>query len=159
MHLAQFDLDYLLTNWARWLRSGRGASASCFSIEGRYRRKSRADDTPTGWGDWLVTPPGHVPPPIDELAALEVERTMRHLPRRQRKAIVLYWVFRMPERMICRRLALRYVDWTGFLAAATCMIGNLLTRRQFARTFAANSHLPSKDETHAPDGALCVSGS
>ena len=152
----QDEISCLLTNWARWLHSGRGGGGTCFSIEGRYRRKTRADDTPTGWGDWLSTPPGHVLPPIDELAALRVERTMRHLPVKHRKALTLHFLHRVPERRICQRLGLRYVDWDGFLHDAMNMVENLLTKQDGRNNNLSNSDFPSQDDAMTPGGAVAA---
>jgi hypothetical protein len=58
-----------LINWARWSRSGRGGPATCFSIEGRYKRDSLLDREDEGERDPR-------PAMIDELDALKVYRAV-----------------------------------------------------------------------------------
>lgn len=123
------SIDDDLRNWARWVR-GRTARGHCASIEHRYHNKLRPDMTPTGWGDWIPAVPPPVLPPIDALQALEVERTMRHLPDGHRRALVLYYVARLPYKGCCRALHLGYDRWPKFLADAQCMVANLLLQRR-----------------------------
>lgn len=68
-----------LTNWGRWA-ADRYRSQHCASMEHRYRRKSRPDELPTGWGDWLTAPPAAAPRPgIDVLAAIEVQKILARM--------------------------------------------------------------------------------
>ena len=123
------DIEDILMNWARWVRV-RQVQGHCASIEHRYRMKSRADSTPTGWGDWLITPPSRPALPVDALSALAVERVMRLVPRGHRKALKLCYVFNMPNKLICLRLVIRLADWDRFLVDARCMVANLLLQQQ-----------------------------
>lgn len=67
-------------NWARWASARGSRQGQAFSIEGHFRLKSRVDDTPTGWGDWLTTPPQYPPlPPLDSVDAVLVNRGYVHL--------------------------------------------------------------------------------
>lgn len=129
-------MESALQNWSRWIRSREHSHAQCYSIEGRFRRKSRADDTPTGYGDWLTTPPTQIMPPVDIIAAAAVDRIMHRVPKRPRVAIFLHYVHHMPRQIICRRLAIRFNEWTAFMDSARLMVENLLTsgrKRQIIR--------------------------
>ena len=118
-----------LLNWARWVRA-RTHQGHCGSIEHRYRLR-RLDDAPTGWGDWQITPP-KLPtlPPTDIPLALEIERLMRHLPDRHRKALKLTYVYRIPWRLASQRLHLAYACWQEHLEAARQMLDNLRNFRK-----------------------------
>jgi len=98
------------------------------SIEGRYRRHARPDDTVYGWGAWQTTPPPQTLPAVDPFAALEVERCMRHLPRKHKLALKLNYVYRMSWKLCCKRLSLAYDMWGEHLSQAQAMVANLLRR-------------------------------
>jgi hypothetical protein len=137
--IAQDDAtEAALQNWARWCRSGHGGPGQCLSAEGRYRRVRIPGDTPTGWGDYLVTAPEAYEGPIDILGALEVERVMRFLPAKHKTALQLHYIYRLPPRMICRRLGLGYRKLEAFLIVAALMVQNRLTSAKPLRTISTN---------------------
>jgi DNA-directed RNA polymerase specialized sigma24 family protein len=107
-------IEEVLSNWARWSRTKRG-KGHCASIEHRFRT------------------PNHFYPPspnpaINLLAALAVEREMQQMPRDHQRAIIMHYVDQSTSTYICRKLAIRHVDWSRFLADAVCMISNRLRR-------------------------------
>lgn len=120
------DVDVMLQNWARWARD-RAIQGHCASIEWKYRKKLRPDMTQTGWGDWGEAPPMPILPPIDALQALAVERVMRYLPEGHRRALVLFYVARLPYKGCCKRLHLAYDRWDRYLADAQAMVLNRFT--------------------------------
>lgn len=68
-----------LENWGRWARD-RYHRQHCASIEHRYTRKARLDETPTGWGDWEDSAPPPPPQaPIDVLAAIRVQKVLSRM--------------------------------------------------------------------------------
>lgn len=122
-------VEAMLQNWARYVR-GRKVQGHCASIEHRFNWKKRPDDTPTGWGDWHWSDKNRIAyeAPVDALQAIEVERTMRHLPDGHRKALRLAYVDRMPRKMVCLRLVIAYRDYDRYLDDARCMVSALWTR-------------------------------
>ena len=146
-----------LVNWGRWVRL-RPVQGHCRSIEHRFKFK-RIDDTKDGWGAWETTPPPIPLPAIDLLAALEVERVMRFLPRKHRLALKLEYVYRMPWRLICKRLYMPYQGWWEHLSEAQNMVENLLkrlTKQNPGRTLPKIRPSGNPAETRAPDGAIGV---
>ena len=114
-------IDDALQNWARWARD-RAIQGHCASIEYRFRFRTTPDV------DWREAPPVVPLPPIDALEALEVERVMRHLPEGHRRALVLFYVVRIPYKGCCRLLHLGYDMWGKYLSDAQCMVAALFTR-------------------------------
>lgn len=72
------DIKSVLENWARWARD-RYHKQHCASIEHRYARKTRPDETLTGWGDWETSSPEAIAPPLDILQAVEVQKVIGRL--------------------------------------------------------------------------------
>lgn len=135
------DIHAMLENWSRWVRV-RQVQGHCFSIEHRYLPRFRPDNTPTGWGDWLSTPPLPPLPLIDTQQALAVERVMRHIPAGHRSALRLHYVARLPYRLACKRLHIRYDMWGKFLADAQRMVENRLGLDKSKRSeYKANYYL------------------
>jgi DNA-directed RNA polymerase specialized sigma24 family protein len=147
-------IDELLKNWARWVRVHQ-RQGRCGSIEHRYKLR-RGDDTPYGWGAWLTTPPQVMLPQLDALAALEVEKTMRRLPRKHRQALKYEYVYRLPWKMSCKRLGLGYDRWGEHLSRAQQMVVNLLQRHGKHARIGAQLDVPAHAETRAPQGAIGV---
>lgn len=70
----QSAFEDVMKNWGRWARD-RYHFSHCASIEHKYVRKSRPDETKTGWGDWETSPPAEPPQPaIDALQAIVVQK-------------------------------------------------------------------------------------
>lgn len=138
----QVDIEERLKGWGRWCRVRLGP-ATCASIEGRYRRRYRADDTTEGWGNWLLCPPAQYQGPVNQLEALEVERTMRHLYRKHSKALKLTYVFLLPSTMVCRRIAIPHILWHSFIYYAKCCVENRLTLKKHSIILAVHSELPN----------------
>ena len=122
------DICERLREWGRWVRV-RQHQGHCLSIEHRYRRHARPDDTPTGFEDWSSTPPTQTLPAVDAQAALEVEKVMRWIEPKHRRALKLHYVMRMGDKMICRRLVIRFADFDSFLSDAQQMVMNRLIRK------------------------------
>jgi hypothetical protein len=155
--MSNAEIHERLVEWGRWVRL-RPRQGHCFSIEHRYKLR-RLDDTPYGWGSWLSTPPTPPLPAVDALAALEVERTMRHIPKKHRIALKLEYVYRMPWRLICKRLSLPYDCWWVHLSEAQNMVANRLkglTRQNLGRNLSQIRPSGQPAETRAPDGAIGV---
>lgn len=152
------EIDARLREWGRWVRV-RPQQGHCFSIEHLYRRNIREGDTPTGWVDWLTTPPQVPSNPPRAFAALQVERTMRHLPGRHRRALKLHYVVRLPPRLCCRRLAIPYAGWEAFLDDSQSMVAALLTRQQSRRTVPPDVlTFPAPAAICSPVGAFGICG-
>jgi hypothetical protein len=64
-------LTRALENWGRWARN-RYHQQHCSSIEHRFK-------SPQEWGDWEHATPGQIPPPIDVLDAVEIQKTIGKL--------------------------------------------------------------------------------
>lgn len=115
------EIERRLTEWARWV-TVRHPPGHCRSIEHRYLhprwRVEQQDSTPE--------PSPHAP--VDVLAALAVERTMRFLPVKHSKALRLSYVSRLPWADCCRRLAIRLDKWAEFVADARFMVKNRLLK-------------------------------
>ena len=146
------DIHFLLQNWGRWVRL-RPVQGHCRSIEHRFKFK-RIDDTKDGWGAWETTPPPIPLPAVDVLAALEVEKVMRWLPKKHRLALKLEYVYRMPWKLACKRLSMPYQGWWKHLSEAQGMVAALLRRR--GKGVIRHPQLPATAETRAPDGAIGV---
>lgn len=124
-------IDEALQNWARWVRL-RPHQGHCRSIEHRYKLR-RIDDTRYGWGAWQTTPVMPPLPEVDALAALEVERCMRFVPKGPRTALKFKYVLRAPRAWCCRRLVIPYDYWDTHIADAQQMVANLLKKRLTAQ--------------------------
>ena len=118
-----------------------------------FRRHSREDDTPTGWGDYLTAPVRLPLPLIDDAAALRIERLMRHMPRRHRLALKFRYVYSLPDQICCRRLAVPRGGWVAFLCDAQEILRNL-TNLHYRRSITADNSTPVPAEPSAPPGAV-----
>ena len=147
------DIHSLLQNWARWVRL-RPVQGHCRSIEHRFKFK-RIDDTKDGWGAWETTPPPIPLPAVDVLAALEVEKVMRFLPRKHRLALRFEYVDRMPWKLACKRLSIGYDRWLRHLGRAQAMVENL-TRARKTRILPAQLDIPAQPRPLRPLGATGV---
>lgn len=114
-------VDAELRNWGRWVRD-RTPKGHCRSIEHRFRhprwRQEQLDEAP---------PPAIRP--VDPVAAMAVERIMRHVPELHRSLLRLWYVEGASREWICRRLAISLrSDWDDVFARAQSMVDNLLER-------------------------------
>lgn len=117
-----------LTNWANWART-RPHYSHCYSVEHLYRSPQH----------WNPPEPRIV---IDVPRALEVERTMRHIPKRHRTALVCHFVYRLPARRCCQIVIMRFDRWGEHLRASIAMIRTRLTFVARPRNNRANSRKP-----------------
>lgn len=109
------DIDAKLRNWAAWSRT-RPQPGHCFSIEHLWRpSKSFWPEAPRTF--------------VDVLSAIEVERAMRHVPQRQRQALIWHYIDFAYQGFICRRLCIPRDKWQEFLEDARFMLRNLLKWR------------------------------
>lgn len=104
-----------LTNWANWART-RPHYGHCYSIEHLYRSPQH----------WNPPEPRIV---VDVPRALDVERAMRHIPKRHRLALGCHFVWRMSQKACCQRVILRFDLWDEFLGKAMHAVENRLTMR------------------------------
>ena len=143
------EIERRLQEWARWV-SVRRVPGHCRSIEFRYLHPRWRDDQ-------LGEPPLPPPlPPVDTLAALDVERTMRFLPIKHRKALRLHYVYRRPWLECCQRLALRYDRWEGFIRDARLMCSNRLqANSRHAKVPALPADSDTLSMTLEPLGSEC----
>ena len=145
-----------LIEWGRWVRV-RQIQGHCASIEHRYRMRMRADGTPTGWGDWLVSTPPRLMPAIDAIRALEVERCMRFVPEQHREALALCYVYQLQPIYAHRFLRVRYADYERFLGDACAMLANRLRKQKKERICVAdNSSRQRTAEILEPLGSGCI---
>ena len=149
------DMDAIVQNWGRWART-RIPEGHCASIEHRFKNRLRPDMTPTGWGDWIPVVPAPILPPVDALQALEVERTMRHLPDDHRTALKLAYVYRMPRKMICLRLGIAFADFDRYTGDARAMVAALLHRQEKRCKVPIQFNFPAHAEILEPLGSGCI---
>lgn len=124
----QKKLSERIANWARFTLDRRWPSATCMSIEGRYRR-STAEDNEHG------SPPSKWAPDVAD--AWEIEDSWRELPDVYR--FTLQWVYlrRWDQRKVWRKLAphrnrqqLRFRDFDEVLRLARFSLSTQLRRRK-----------------------------
>jgi hypothetical protein len=114
-----------LTNWGHWART-RTHYGHCYSIEHQYRSPQH----------WNPPEPRIV---VDVPEAMEVERVMRHIPRRHSVALACHFVWRLPQKACCQRVMLRFDLWDEFLGDAMHMVQNRLTFAGKGETMRSNS--------------------
>lgn len=115
-------LDLCLERWGRWAIGQIGpVRQRCRGIESRYRPE---DGKPLPSGSLVPAMPDHI--------GIEVERVVALLPREQAKLLKMHYVTRLPQEMICRRLALRFGAFRLHLKSAVMMVDNLLRRKGVA---------------------------
>jgi hypothetical protein len=117
-----------LTNWGHWART-RPLYGHCYSIEHRFRSPQH----------WNPPEPRIV---VDVPQALEVERAMRHIPRRNHTALTCHFVYRLPARRCCQIVMIRFDLWGEILGDAMHMIENRLTIQIGRNNLLANSRKP-----------------
>jgi hypothetical protein len=122
------DIELRLEEWGRWVVERR-SPGQCGSLEKRFRRRSREDDTPTGHVDWGLNPVRTPPPPMDPFRALEVERVMRHIPELHRKVLTLVYVFRFSRQIAVGRCGVPTKDGDDFFSDAQRMVVNAMRLR------------------------------
>ena len=106
------DIVARLTNWGNWARSKLHYGA-CHSIEHRYQSPQC----------WHPVEPRII---VYEHDALAVERQMRFIPDKHRKALKYKYVQRMTDKQCWQRLILRPDKWGSFLLDAQHMVENRL---------------------------------
>jgi len=89
------DIVAQLKNWGNWARL-RPHYGHCYSIEHKYIH-------PQYW-HWYPQEPRVE---VDQLSALAVERTMRHIPYLHRLALKLLYVYRLPVRTTRRAVCVK----------------------------------------------------
>ncbi len=67
---------------------------------------------------------------------------MRFVPGLHREGLVCHYVFRMPQRSICKELVIPYNTWGRVLGDAQLIVENLLTRQGFFERISINSGKP-----------------
>lgn len=112
---AQEAIHLRLCEWGRWGRL-KPSYGHCASIEHRYRSPQC----------WYPPEPRPVEPNLWD--ALAVERTMRHLPPKHRKALVMRYIRLMKPEMVWQRLILRPYLLGLHMREARQMVGNLLKK-------------------------------
>ena len=138
------DIEWLLSNWGNWARP-RPYYGHCFSIESRYNSPQV----------WYPEQPRVV---VDTLSALEVERTMRHVPELHRLALKLVYVERLPSRAARRAVRVTHNLFDQFMADARRMVVNLMARDLTSRRATRNMTAPSDspNSLRVPHGTPCV---
>jgi hypothetical protein len=127
------NLSERIANWARYTAERGWRSSTCMSIEGRYRRTSRPDDTKDGWGDWLITPV-EAPWRPDIADAWRVEDAWKELPVLFRFCLQFVYLKRWKPRKVWMKLApyrslrLRVKDFDEVLMRARSALRNQLQR-------------------------------
>ena len=115
-------LDVCLERWGRWAVGRTGPIRQrCRGIESRYRPESAKPE-----------PSGSMVPVMPDHVGIEVERVVAMLPREQARLVRMHYVTRLPQDMICRRLALRFGAFRLHLKSAVTMVDNLLRRKGVA---------------------------
>ena len=83
-----------IDNWRRWLISGNGGKHCCRSLEGRYI------STDVWEGKQPTTQ-------INILEAIEVEKIVVLLPKKNKQAMKFYHIYRLPTPIMRRKLGER----------------------------------------------------
>ena len=113
----EWETHEALLNWAKWClvkrRPGR-----CRSVEGRYRPVA---------GNVYEPQSTSLPPKApDSLAAEEVNGALLAVPAEHRRALICRYHVGMPDRVICKLLALRPAAHLAFMRTARLMLRNIL---------------------------------
>lgn len=118
--------DDRLTNWKRWCLARGLHQGQANSLEGAYRCPCRPDDTPTGWDDWLVTPPQIIREPLDRPDAVLVNRgyTMLALFTARQARIIKIMTFRSHWRpqWMAQKIGIHYLELDAAYANAKRML-------------------------------------
>lgn len=115
-------LDLCLERWGRWAFGRTGPDRQrCRGIESRYRPE-----------DVKPEPSGSLIPAMPDYVGIEVEKVVAMLPSEQAKLLRLHYVVRLPQDMICRRLALRFGAFRQHLKSAVLMTDNNLRKKGVA---------------------------
>ena len=105
-----------LIAWGFWCHD-RPWRAGCVSAEGRYRPPAQA----------LFNPPE--PRPRSFVRPEDTNSALLGVPGQHREALVLRYYMLMPDRIICRIIALRPTAYQRFMRDARLMIRNVLQSR------------------------------
>lgn len=103
-----------LVNWARWC-SGGGGGASVLPMFRGYR-------------DNYFELPGAAQSPINAPEAVEVQKTMAHLPEKHRTAVQWCYVYRNNPVRMCQRLGVSRQGLLDLVDEGRDMVKNRLTQ-------------------------------
>lgn len=109
----QADINDRLINWARWCHSGSGRGGVLPMFRG-YRP--------------YIYPERDVSIPIDSKDAVEVQKTMAHLPERHRLAVQWCYVVRNNPMRMCNHLVVSRSGLMALITDGRTMVKNRLTR-------------------------------
>lgn len=117
----EMELDGILEQWARYVRTRRPGPSTCASAEKFYRIDERSHRYP------------HLratPQVLESHRALmnEVDRAVRSLPEVERELLKAHYVERSDPRRTCRRLVIHKSHYGSRLHVARCMVRNVLRR-------------------------------
>lgn len=104
-----------IDNWRRWLIGGGGGGGGCQSIEGRYR----STDVFEGKTPRIE---------INILEAVEIEKIVRKLPKKNKAALKAYHIQRLPTNAMRRKLGER--DIGCLMRNSWEMVKNNLDKRR-----------------------------
>lgn len=117
------DLQNRLANWTRWATGRRWFSATCWSVEGRFR--------PEAGNVWEEAV--HCPQPLDILDAWAVECTWRTaLPLRERAILRAYFILDYHPSRVGYMLRIRRSEVAREVYRASMMLRNSLPRDRLA---------------------------
>ncbi|HEY6022340.1 MAG TPA: hypothetical protein VIY48_21520 [Candidatus Paceibacterota bacterium] len=120
-----------IDNWRRWLIGGGGGVGGCQSIEGRYR----STDVFEGQQARIE---------VNILEAVEIEKIVRQLPKKNKAALKAYHIHRLPTHIMRRKLGER--DIGCLMRNSWAMVKNNLDKRRKQLIMATTAE-PSTDET------------
>lgn len=126
-----------MENWRRWLTARSSGRGSCQSIEGRYQ----STDVFEGKQARIE---------INILEAVEIEKIIRKLPKKNKAAIKAYHIQRLPNHIMRRKLGER--DIGCLMRNSWFMIKNLLDKRKMCYPYNITAE-PSIDETDRLEAA------
>ena len=132
----EIETHEALLNWAEWCRVRR-CPGRCFSAEHRYRPVAGNVYEPQS-----TRPPRKAPNP---LAAEEVNGALLAVPEEHRRALVYRYHVGMPDRAICKVLALRPAAYLAFMRTARLMLRNVLLFRRSKPIIRADNSAPDVD--------------
>lgn len=140
------DLEARLRNWGRWARGGIKLQ-TCGSAEKFFR---------SNWRQWCSLQDIPYSAPMDVMDAELIEKVMRYLSVKERKAAKLRYVYRMDDYMAARRVGVKAHHVESFWAKLHYHIKNILDKQSVLWLNNAKSIKPRPldGEITAPVGAV-----
>lgn len=127
-------LHVRLEDWAWWVRDRKAGRLRCRSVEGRYRPERVEDDERRA--------PRRV---VDAQDAALIERAISHpdMPRQAHDLLVGWYVLRVSQGQICRRLGVPKSMWDERMGWAARILRNRIDKSVAMPTITGNNLNPA----------------